>query len=151
MKGEGESVNLGGPASWRYDPGLGLPLSSRMQAHQSLNAWVESRKISLAVLELSRTAWKPHAAALFNQLQRAGLSIQLNIAEGYALADRRFGNHLAIAYGSAAEVAELIQLGLDSQAIPEELGRPLLARVEGCRQLLLGLLKRYRPLPRRAP
>lgn len=124
-------------------------ISSGVHTHRTLNAWVEARQISLAVLELSRTQWKPHASSLFDQLQRAGLSIQLNIAEGYGLADARFGNHLATAYGSAAEASDLIELGMEAGVIPEATGKALLTRVEGCRQLLLGLLKRYRPMPRR--
>src|SRR5215216_4389644 len=75
-----------------------------MRDHKSLHAWQEARGVVLGVIDLARTAWKPYAAALFSQLQRASLSVQLNIAEGYAYATSpSFTRHLAIAYGSAVE------------------------------------------------
>ena len=52
-----------------------------MRDHKSLLAWQEARKVVQAVFEGSRTCWKPYAAAVFAQLQRACLSVQLNIAE----------------------------------------------------------------------
>jgi four helix bundle protein len=39
------------------------------------------------------------------------LSVQLNIAEGYALrSPKRFRNHLDIAYASAVEMRDLLEL-----------------------------------------
>jgi len=101
-------------------------------------------------LRASRTHWVPYASGVFSQLQRASLSIELNIAEGYGLADKgRFGNHLAVAYGSAVETYELVGLALVERVIPVDVGQPLLEHCTRCRRLLLGLLKRYRPIPRR--
>jgi four helix bundle protein len=118
--------------------------------HKSLQAWIEARLVSLAVLRLTRRHWTPHAAELFRQLQRSALSIQLNIAEGHALGDRgRFGNHLAVAYGSATETAELIELGIEDASLPKDLGEDLLMHTQRCERLLLGLLKRYRTRPER--
>jgi four helix bundle protein len=63
---------------------------------------------------LARDTWKPHAAALFSQLQRASLSVQLNIAEGYAFGESpTYTRHLRIAYGSAVETGELLEVALD--------------------------------------
>jgi len=119
-----------------------------MRDHKSLLAWVEARTVTQAAFKLTRTHRTPHAAELFRQLQRAALSIQLNIAEGHALGDRgRFGNHLAVAYGSATETAELIELAVDDASLPKECGEQLLIHTQQCERLLLGLLKRYRDLP----
>jgi four helix bundle protein len=69
----------------------------------------------------------------------------LNIVEGYALGTaRRFVNHLTIAYGSAAETAEILQLGIEEGFLPGELAERTLQRVKRCQALLLGLIKRYR-------
>ncbi len=46
--------------------------------------------MTTAAFLAARSHWKPHASALFDQLQRAALSVQCNIAEGYAL-----GSHLS--------------------------------------------------------
>ncbi|HZE76512.1 MAG TPA: four helix bundle protein, partial [Gemmatimonadales bacterium] len=82
-----------------------------MRDHRSLKAWQEAHAVALAVIEMARTAWKPCASALFFQLQKASLSVQLNISEGYTFGDSpTFTRHLGIAYGSAVETAELLRL-----------------------------------------
>jgi four helix bundle protein len=119
-----------------------------MRDHKSILAWQEANKVVEAVLDGCRTSWKPLAAAVFSQLQRASLSVQLNIAEGYALrTTRRFRNHLQVAYGSAVETGELLELAVRKELLPEGLSRSALARCLRCQRLLLGLIKRYRDPP----
>jgi four helix bundle protein len=114
-----------------------------MRDHKSLHAWQEARGVVLGVIELARTAWKPYAAALFSQLQRASLSVQLNIAEGYAYgASRTFTRHLNIAYGSAVETGELLEIALDVKILTPEIAKYLIQRNRRCQRLLLGMLKR---------
>ena len=87
---------LSSPPSYRHGVG----------DHRSLYAWQEARAVALGAIDLARVSWKPYASALFSQLQRASLSVQLNIAEGYAYGNSpSFTHHLAIAYGSAVETA----------------------------------------------
>jgi four helix bundle protein len=84
---------------------------SRMGDHTSLKAWHEAQAVTLAVIELGKTTWRPYLSALFSQLQRASLSVQLNISEGYTFGDSpTFTRHLSVAYGSAVETGELLQL-----------------------------------------
>jgi four helix bundle protein len=84
---------------------------------------------------------------ILNQFQRAALSIRLNIAEGFALADLgRFGNHLAVAYGSAVETEECLDLMREEGILPEDSLVETIERCQRCERLLLGLLKKYRPL-----
>lgn len=98
--------------------------------------------VVLGTLELTRSSWQPYAAALFSQLQPASLSVQLNIAEGYAYANSRsFTRHLAIAYGSAVETGELPEIALDAQIISSVVGNQLLVSNQRSQRLLLGLLK----------
>ena len=79
---------------------------------------------------------------VLSQLQRAALSVQLNIAEGYALrTPRRFRNHLEIAYGSAVETAELLELCRDLDLLAAEMIAAMLHRCRHCQQLLRGLIK----------
>src|SRR3954466_11803802 len=110
--------------------------------HRSLLAWQEARAVVLGTIELARTSWKPYAAALFAQLQRASLSVQLNIAEGYAYADSpSFTRHLVIAYGSAVETGEVLEIALDAGIIVGDFARQLLAQNQRSQRLLLGLLR----------
>lgn len=114
-----------------------------MRDHRSLRAWQEARGVVLGVIELARSSWKPYASALFAQLQRASLSVQLNIAEGYAFGESpSFTRHLAIAYGSAVETGELLEIALDTNIIATGPGKHLLSRNLRSQRLLLGLLKR---------
>jgi four helix bundle protein len=113
--------------------------------HTSLHAWQEAHATNVAVIQLARTSWKPYASALFTQLQRASLSVQLNIAEGYTFGDSpTFTRHLGIAYGSAVETGELLQLALDADVLEEESARTLLKRTRRTERLLLGMLKQRR-------
>jgi hypothetical protein len=97
-----------------------------VRGHTSLEAWKEAHAVSLGVLEIARTSWRPYAAALFSQLQRASLSVELNIAEGYT-----FG----------PSPSELLQLGLESGVLSADIATPLLTRSDRACRLLLGLLK----------
>jgi four helix bundle protein len=113
--------------------------------HTSLRAWQEAHAISVDVIRLARSSWRPYAAALFIQLQRASLSVQLNIAEGYTFGDSpTFTRHLGIAYGSAVETGELLRLAVDAEVLQEEPLQILLRRVQATERLLLGMLKRRR-------
>ena len=116
-----------------------------MRDHKSLHAWQEARAVVLGALEVARGSWKPYASALFSQLQRASLSVQLNIAEGYAYGDSpSFTRHLAIAYGSSVETGELLEVALDADIVSRDVGAHLLTRNRRSQRLLLGLLKAKR-------
>ena len=84
-------------------------------------------------------------AALFSQIQRASLSIQPNIAEGYTYGDSpTFTKHLGIAYGSAVETGELLRLAIDTELLEKEPLQALLERTRETERILLGMLKRRR-------
>jgi four helix bundle protein len=80
-----------------------------------------------------------------DQLQRAALSVQLNIAEGYALgSSKRFRNHLDIAYASAVETSDLLELCGQMELLASDLATPTLAKCHRCQQLIRGLINRLR-------
>jgi four helix bundle protein len=119
-----------------------------MRDHTSLLAWQEAHSVSIGVIALSRDLWKPYAGALFTQLQRASLSTELNIAEGYTFGNSAtFTRHLGIAYGSSVETAELLRIGIEADVLPTAIAGPLLNRSKRTSRLLLGLLKRRRRFP----
>src|SRR3954451_21960610 len=121
-----------------------------MRDHRSLHAWQEARAVVLGTIELSRSSWKPYASALFSQLQKASLSTQLNIAEGYAFGESpTYTRHLCIAYGSAVETGELLEIGLKANILPASPCTELLNRNRRSQRLLLGLLRAKKRKPRR--
>jgi four helix bundle protein len=94
-----------------------------MRDHRSLHAWQEAQAVVLGSISLARDSWKPYAAALVSQLQRASLSVQLNISEGYAFGDSpTYTRHLRIAYGSAVETGELLETALKANVIAVDAG-----------------------------
>ena len=117
-----------------------------MTPHRKLAAWQSARLVARTVLRASRQAWKPYLSALFSQLQRSSLSIQLNIAEGYAYGrTRRCRNHMEIAYASAVETEDLLDLLSDENVLPPSETAEALAQCRRCQALLKGLIRRYPP------
>ena len=101
----------------------------------------------LALLPAIRQVKYAYANPIFDQLQRAALSVQLNIAEGYALkTSKRFRNHLDIAYGSAVETAELLELSGELCLLSTELIVSTLKRCRQCQRLLRGLINHLRTM-----
>ena len=99
-----------------------------MRDHKSLHAWQEAHAISVAVIRMSRSSWKPYAAA-----------------EGYTFGNSpTFTRHLGIAYGSAVETGELLQLAIDADVAPGERVPDLLKRTHRAERLILGMLKQRR-------
>jgi four helix bundle protein len=97
------------------------------------------------VIKLAKSSGKPYAAALFNQLQRTSLSVQLNIVEGYTFGDSpTLTRHLGIAYGSAVETGELLQLATDAEIVDSETLQGLLKQGRRTKRPLLGMLKQRR-------
>jgi four helix bundle protein len=116
-----------------------------MRDHKSLLAWQEAHAVVLALLPAIRSINHAYANPSFVQLQRAALSVQMNIAEGYALkASKRFRSHLDIAYGSAVETAELLELSGELCLLSSELIASTLKHRHQCQRLLRGLINHLR-------
>jgi four helix bundle protein len=116
-----------------------------MRDHRSLEAWQEANAVTKGVIRLSMVYWKAYGGAIFSQLQRASLSVQLNIAEGYSYGNSpSFTRFLGVAYGSAVETVELLELAVESDLIPDDEISPLLTHARSARNLLLGLLRNRR-------
>ncbi|MGE0352551.1 MAG: four helix bundle protein [Gemmatimonadales bacterium] len=113
-----------------------------MRDHTSLLAWQEARAVVMAVVELNRAEWKPWIRTMFEQLQRASLSVQLNIVEGYGLGGASFRHHLKIAYGSSLESGEILMLLSESYLKDSALVTEALQHCRQCQRLLLGLMRR---------
>jgi len=115
-----------------------------MRDHKSLIAWQKARAVADGVIHTSVRHWSPSAAAVIAQLQRSSLSVQLNIAEGHARrSPPQFRYHLRIAYGSAVETIELLEILRDHRLIPLQEAEKMISTAIEARALLLGLLHRY--------
>lgn len=102
-------------------------------------------KSVLLVPTVSDTSWRPSLGAVFKQLQRSALSVQLNIAEGYALGSGpRCRSLMEVAYGSAVETQELLEILADAGVLSEEQADQAYKTNDECQKTLMGLIRRYR-------
>ena len=116
-----------------------------MRDHTSLRCWQVARAVTAGVFELSVHHWTPPAGAAFSQLQRSALSVQLNLAEGYTWRPGlRWQHHLRIAYGSAVETTDVLELLRDVKAAPIERLAALILESRRAQALVLALLKSAR-------
>jgi four helix bundle protein len=112
-----------------------------MHDHTSLIAWRESRAVVASVYRISTSRWSPPAGAIFGQLQRASLSVPLNLCEGYVWRPgRRWKHHLRIALGSAVESRECLLLLRDLGIVPTGEVDPAILRTRRVEALIWGLL-----------
>jgi four helix bundle protein len=119
-----------------------------MRTYKSMLAWQKARQLVDVTIRIAVHHWSPPAGAVIHQLQRSALSSQLNIAEGYALrSTARFLYHLNVAYGSAVESGELLELLNDHRLAPEDLvqtGLRLSREVQALTLTLVHKLARWR-------
>jgi four helix bundle protein len=114
-----------------------------MRDHTSLEAWREARAVVSACLFLSRQYWKPWSTALWGQVSRSALSVQLNIAEGYAFGPGgRWRHHLAIAYASAVETLDILRTLREEGLVPDGATSEAELRCQRCQRLLRGLSRK---------
>lgn len=94
----------------------------------------------LAVYRLTTRIWRPALAPFIDQLARAALSVQLNIAEGHALqSPGLFRRHLTISFGSSVEAVDVIDLLREILKEEERELKHLQDAGEECSRLVLGL------------
>jgi four helix bundle protein len=73
------------------------------------------------------------------------LSVQLNIAEGYARRGNAGRYLLEVAYGSAVETTDLLRLCLEEKLLPEEPTGKVLSQSRRTQALVLGLIRHPGP------
>lgn len=80
-----------------------------MSSYRDLLAWQLARENALDIYRYADRCWTPQRAAPLDQLRRAALSVQLNIAEGQASGPGpRCRFHLRVAHASAVETHDLL-------------------------------------------
>lgn len=95
------------------------PYGSRVYAYQRLEAWKRAHHALMLTLQATDAAYHPRSRALFDQLKRAAISVEANIAEGYALGTvPLYRRHIRIALGSAAEAECLTRIAGEAGYLP---------------------------------
>ena len=93
-----------------------------MQSYKDLKVYERSYKAARAIYQLSEEFPKEEMYAITSQIRRAGLSIPLNIAEGYVKrgSQKEFKRFLEMAIGSSNEVSVLLDFAKDLGYISQE-------------------------------
>ena len=93
-----------------------------MQSYKDLKVYERSYKAARAIYQLSEEFPKEEMYAITSQIRRAGLSIPLNIAEGYVKrrSQKEFKRYLEMAIGSSNEVSVLLDFAKDLGYISQE-------------------------------
>jgi four helix bundle protein len=88
---------------------------------QDIEARRQARELTKAVYDCSGTGSFARDFALQGQIRRAAISIMSNIAEGFERSgSAEFGQHHAIAKGSAGEVGAQLYIALDQGYLSRE-------------------------------
>ncbi|MCB0187080.1 MAG: four helix bundle protein [Caldilineaceae bacterium] len=106
--------------------------------YRDLDVWQDGIRLATALYAVTKRFPPEERYGLASQLQRAGVSIPSNVAEGYAQrVDSIFARHLRIAIGSAAEI--------DTQLlIAQQLNYIDLTEMQALREQVQLLLRRLR-------
>lgn len=115
--------------------------------YTDLEVWVESRKLTSLVYQLTKKFPKEELYGLTNQIRRSSVSVPSNIAEGcgrqYPKETIQF---LHIAKGSIYELETQFYLALDQEYIILEEFNNFLNQLETRKRLLNGFINYYKKL-----
>ncbi len=93
-----------------------------MDGYKDLKVYERSYRAALAIYRMSKSFPVEERYAVTSQIQRAAMSVPLNIAEGYAKrsSQQEFKRFLLMAVGSANEVSVLLDFAKDLGYIETE-------------------------------
>ena len=116
-----------------------------IQSFRDLEVYQKAYALALEVYRLSESYPPGVRYSLAYQMQKASMSIPLNIAEGYGKKESaaEFKRYLRMALGSANEMEVLVDLSRDLGYLEEELSKELLERYTVLRKQLYRLGQKW--------
>ncbi|MEI8183686.1 MAG: four helix bundle protein [Deltaproteobacteria bacterium] len=112
---------------------------------EDIEAWQKSRELTREVYSASNTGLFAKDYGLRDQIRRAAVSIMSNIAEGFERGgDKEFGQFIAQAKGSSAEVRAQLYVALDQKYIDQPTFDRLAELTIQINRMLAGLMKYLR-------
>lgn len=116
-----------------------------MQGFRNLNVWQKAHDLTVVVYKTTARFPKEELYALTSQIKRAASSIGANIAEGCGRgSDADFTRFLYIAMGSASELENHLELGLDLGFLSQPDYDDLQRRLIEVKRMLASLIQRTR-------
>ncbi|MBC7790919.1 MAG: four helix bundle protein [Anaerolineae bacterium] len=116
------------------------------RSYQDLRAWQRAMDLAAECEVVSRRL-RSRSATLSKQLQRASISVPLNIAEGCGRRTRAdFLRHLSVANGSLLEVETILLLALRFGTLRELEAKAALELTAEVGRILAGLIRSLQPV-----
>ena len=116
-----------------------------IEKFEDIEAWQKARELTREVYAASNTGLFAKDYGLRDQIRRAAVSIMANIAEGFERGgDKEFGQFIAQAKGSSAEVRAQLYVALDQGYIDKLTFGRLAELTIQINRMLAGLMKYLR-------
>ena len=116
-----------------------------IKSFEEIEAWQKSRELTRDVYAASNTGLFAKDYGLRDQIRRAAVSIMSNTAEGFERGgDKEFGQFIAQAKGSSAEVRAQLYVALDQGYIDKATFDRLAELTIQINRMLAGLMKYLR-------
>lgn len=95
-------------------------MEKELKAFRKLIVWQRAHELTLMLYKMSENFPKHELFGLTSQIRRASVSVEANIAEGYALGTSpNYLRHLNISVGSLAETESHIEIAHDLKYLPD--------------------------------
>jgi len=115
--------------------------------YNKLEVWIEARKLTNLIYDLSKVFPKEEIYGLTNQMRRCSVSIPSNIAEGCGRqTSKETINFLHISRGSLYELETQCYVALDQKYIDENNFNIVFNQMQSCKKLLNGFINYYKKL-----
>lgn len=119
-----------------------------MRNFREFNVWQDGRNFVSLIYDETDNFPIDERFGLTSQLNRAAVSIILNIAEGASRkSEKDFARFLEISIGSAFEVETILLISTDRQLIKQEVADSLIEQVHSIQRRLNSFISRLRQLP----
>ena len=113
--------------------------------YTELEVWIETRKLTNLVYEITNGFPKEELYALTNQIRRCSISIPSNIAEGCGRQTAKDIVHfLHISRGSIYELETQFYLALDQKYVSQNDFESIIKQIQSCKRLLNGFINYYK-------
>jgi len=112
---------------------------------EDIEAWQRARALTREIYRTPKVGDFAKDFGLRDQIQRAGVSIMSNIAEGFERGgSREFAQFLSIAKGSTGEVRSQLYVALDQEYVTQAEFERLIAGVNETARMISGLISYLR-------
>jgi four helix bundle protein len=123
-------------------------LGNKLKNYRELLVWQRSFALANRLYNVTADYPKTQLYGLVSQIQRAGVSIASNIAEGYNRNSRKeYVRYLSIALGSVAELETQLLISQEQRYITAAVAAPLLEELDELGKMLRAIQKKLIPKP----